>query len=149
MSFVTVMLVALPTLPARSVELALIVSVPSPSPATFTPLMVIEPAPFVPACVVVTLLPPFETVSLTVSLASALAASEIDTEMLEALPALTYALPAPPPLASKTLVGAPGGVASAVAVTVELSTLVRSGEPLETAVSLYVYVVPSAVAVSL
>jgi hypothetical protein len=45
-------------------------------------------------------------------------------------------LPAPPPFASETELGIPGGVASAVAATVELSTLVSSGEPLVTAVSL-------------
>jgi hypothetical protein len=61
----------------------------------------------------------------------------------------TYAFPVPPPFTSATVLGVPGGVASAVAVTVVLSTLVSTGEPLETAVSLYVYVVPFVVAVSL
>src|SRR6188472_4052336 len=112
------------------------VSVPSPSPATLSPDTVIVPAPFVPAWVVITLLPPFDTVTFTVSVVSELDASVTDTVMLDALPEFTYALPAPPPLARTTDVGAPGGVASAVTVTVELSTLVRSGEPLVTAFSL-------------
>src|SRR5262249_14890165 len=115
-----------------------IVSVPSPRPATFKPVTVIVPAPFVPARVVMTLLPPFEIVSFTVSVVREPAGSEIDTDRFDALPAFTEALPTPPPLASATLVGAPGGVASAVPVTVELSTLVSSGDPLVTAVSLYV-----------
>jgi hypothetical protein len=42
----------------------------------------------------------------------------------------------PPPFASEIPVGWPGGVASAVAVTVALSTLSSVGEPLESARSL-------------
>jgi hypothetical protein len=43
----------------------------------------------------------------------------------------------------------PGAVASAVTLTVALSRLSRTGIPLETAWILYVYAVPSTVAVSL
>ena len=76
-------------LPARSVEFALSVSVPSPSAATFSPETVIVPAPAVPARVVMTLLPPFETVSLTLSVVSEPAGRVIVIERLAALPELT------------------------------------------------------------
>ena len=98
-------------------------------------MKVIVPAPFVPAWLAVTD-PPCDAVSCTMSLVSELAGRFTELEMLPALAALMYALPAPPPFASTIPLGAPGAVASAVAFTVGLSRLVRIGVPLDTAFTL-------------
>ena len=88
MSFATEIVVVAPTLPARSVELALMVSVPSPRPETLTPVNVIVPAPAGPAFVALTL-PPFDTVSRTTSVVSEPAGKVTEMDKLPALPPLT------------------------------------------------------------
>ena len=62
---------------------------PSPSAATLSPVTVIVPAPAVPARVVMTLLPPFETVSFTLSVVRDPAGSVIEIERPPAFPAFT------------------------------------------------------------
>ena len=81
-SLVTVAERVVETLPARSVDLAVIVIVPSPSTAVLRPPTVIVPAPAVPAVVVVTDCEPSLSVTVTTSLVSELAASPTETEML-------------------------------------------------------------------
>src|SRR5205823_9438183 len=89
------------TLPAASVDVALIVTVPSPRPATLMLLNVTVPAPAVALAVRVTDNAPFASVSVTRSVASDPAGRLTLTESEPALAELTYAFPAPPPLASE------------------------------------------------
>src|SRR5438093_7399205 len=131
-SFVNADDVVVETLPAASVDHADTETAPSPRGATFSPLKVTVPAPAVALAVRMMLDIPLVSVSVTWSVASEPAGSATLTESEPAFAALMYALPLPPPFAREIVVGRPGGVASAVAATVGLSTLSSVGVPLET-----------------
>ena len=139
-SFGAVVERAVETFPARSVDVAAIVTVPSGRIDASMFETVTEPAPPV-AAVFETVWPPELRVTVTVSLASEPAGRETETLTVAAVPPLIQ----PAPFVSETAVGWAGGVASAVAVAVGLSRLQSGKASVETAWILYVYVVPSTV----
>ena len=112
-------------------SIPLIVTVPSLSPEASIPLNVTVPEEGLVVCVMVD--DPFCTVSVTVSVESQPDPSDTLTLIDDAFPRLMYAPPEPPPFVNATELGFPGGVASATAVTVELSRLSSAGVALETA----------------